>query len=127
MSISAKGLVQDTAGLLRKGGVGTIVVSPPSKAHMDKFEVRVPLHTSKVFLLELSGVAQYFNLPVPQATGFSPGENVNKRSGHIEASYFYNKGNIMLMKDVLAAAFRGGRPEGFLAKAIEISARSLHS
>lgn len=122
MKIPTKTLVQDMTILLNRCGVGIISILPPAKAHIGKFEIQVPLHTSKSFLLELYALASSSSLPAPQISGFRPGKTVNEDTGYIEAYYLYNKENVIRIMNALSAAFQDGRPEGFLAKALEKSA-----
>ena len=119
MKISATKLVKNITKLLKKGGVGSIRIRTKRNPYIDKFEVRVPLQTSKDFLYLICSVAQCLSMPCPQISGFLHADTPNGSAGPIEAAYLYNKDNIIRMMNLMEAAFHGGRPDGFIANALE--------
>lgn len=119
MRISAKKLVQDTGILLERCGVGRVSIRPAINVYPGKFEVRVPLSTSKSFVNETIHMASRFNLPRPMFQTFLEGKTVNESSGHIEASYLYDKEGLIRLMNILTAAFERGLADGFMAKGLK--------
>lgn len=119
MNISDKSLVQTTGKLLKKCGVGYISKRPQDSPYSGEFEVRVPLGTSKSFVNETIHLASRFDLPRPMFCTFLDGKTVNESSGHIEATYLYEKEGIIKLMHVLKAAFQSGLPDGFMAKKLQ--------
>ncbi len=115
MNISSTRLVQEVDLLLAEAGHGWIPGHLPGGGCTEPFQVRVPLNNVNHFSFWLYDLKHRLGLPAPVSLAFLCGKALKNKCTFFEAAYLYDKKNLIILRNLLLAAFESGEQPGFMA------------
>jgi hypothetical protein len=115
MSISSTRLVQEVDLLLADAGHGWIPGHLPGGGCTEPFQVRVPLSNVNHFSFWIFDLKHRLGLPAPEYLEFLYGKALKHKCTFFEAAYLFDRENLIILRDLLVAAFESGEQPGFMA------------
>lgn len=101
--------------LLADAGLGWIPGHLPGGNCTEPIQVRVPLNNVNHFRWWLFELKHRLGLPAPESLAFLCGKALKNKCSFFEAAYLFDRENLIILRDLLLAAFEAGEQPGFMA------------
>lgn len=115
MGLAPMRFLEELDELLAEAGLGWVPNHLPGGSCTEPFQVRVPLNNVNHFRWWIFELKHRLGLPAPEYLEFLCGKALKQKCTFFEAAFLYNGENLLILRDLLLAAFVAGEQPGFMA------------